>query len=120
MSLGTAVNPVYLSEEAYTSTLTREFNMIEPEDAMKWTAIRPDKKAFDFESADRLVDFAQAHNMKIHGHNLIWGIHNPKWLADGHFSSQTVGRPAARARPALGWEISRKGLRLGRRQRGLR
>jgi hypothetical protein len=29
MLVGTAVNPVYLSEEAYTSSLAREFNMIE-------------------------------------------------------------------------------------------
>jgi endo-1,4-beta-xylanase len=90
MLVGTAVNPVYLSEVAYTSTLAREFNMIEPEDAMKWTAIRPDEKTFNFEPADRLVDFAQAHGMKVRGHNLMWGIHNPKWLADGHYSSQQL------------------------------
>jgi endo-1,4-beta-xylanase len=88
--VGTAVNPVYLSEEAYTSTLAREFNMIEPEDAMKWTAIRPDEKTFDFESADRLVDFARTHNMKVRGHNLMWGIHNPQWLTDGHYTSHQL------------------------------
>jgi len=90
MLVGTAVNPAYLPEEAYSSTLAREFNMVEPEDAMKWTAIRPDEKTFNFESADRLVDFAQAHNMKVRGHNLMWGIHNPKWLVDGHYSSHQL------------------------------
>jgi endo-1,4-beta-xylanase len=88
--VGTAVNPAYLSEDAYTSTLAREFNMIEAEDAMKWTGIRPDEKTFNFDSADRLVDFAQTHNMKVRGHNLLWGIHNPKWLADGHYTSQQL------------------------------
>jgi endo-1,4-beta-xylanase len=90
MLVGSAVNPVYLTEDAYTSTLAREFNMIEPEDAMKWTAIRPDEKTFNFDSADRLVGFAATHNMKIRGHNLLWGIHNPKWLAEGHYSSQQL------------------------------
>ncbi|HEX4425860.1 MAG TPA: endo-1,4-beta-xylanase [Terriglobales bacterium] len=88
--VGTAVNPVYLSEPAYTSTLVREFNMIEPEDAMKWTAIRPDEKTFNFASADRLVDFARTHNMRVRGHNLMWGIHNPKWLEDGHYTSHQL------------------------------
>jgi endo-1,4-beta-xylanase len=88
--IGAAVNPVYLSEEAYTSALVREFNMLEPEDAMKWTAIHPDEKTFNFESADRLVNFALTHNMKVRGHNLMWGIHNPKWLADGHYTSQQL------------------------------
>jgi len=72
MLMGTAVNPVYLSEDAYASTLAREFNMIEPEDAMKWTAIRPDEKTFNFESADLPVEFAETHNMKVRGHNLLW------------------------------------------------
>ena len=35
--VGTAVNPAYLSEPAYALTLAREFNMLEAEDAMKWT-----------------------------------------------------------------------------------
>jgi endo-1,4-beta-xylanase len=90
MLVGTAVNPIYLSDNAYTSTLVREFNMIEPEDAMKWTAIRPDEKTFNFDSADSLVDFARTHDMKIRGHNLMWGIHNPKWLADGHYTSHQL------------------------------
>jgi endo-1,4-beta-xylanase len=88
--VGTAVNPRYLSEPAYASTLAREFNMLEPEDAMKWTALRPDEKTFDFADADRLVEFAQAHRMKVRGHNLVWGIHNPQWLAEGHFTPEQL------------------------------
>jgi endo-1,4-beta-xylanase len=90
--VGAAVNPVYLTEPAYVSTLAREFNMLEPEDAMKWTALRPDEKTFDFDTADRLVDFAQAHGMKVRGHNLVWATHNPKWLADGHFSPEQLSK----------------------------
>jgi endo-1,4-beta-xylanase len=28
--------------------------------------------------------------MKIRGHNLVWGIHNPTWLANGHYTSQQL------------------------------
>jgi len=87
---GAAVNHRYLDQPAYTETLAREFNMIEAEDAMKWTATRPDANTFDFTAGDALVAFAQAHNMKVRGHNLLWGIHNPKWLDDAHYTPEQL------------------------------
>lgn len=56
--IGTAVRSDQLLEQAYASTLAREFNMIEAEDAMKWWAVRPARDTFDFGQADRIVDFA--------------------------------------------------------------
>ncbi len=88
--VGAAVNPAYLSEPGYSATLAREFNMLEPEDALKWTALRPDEATFDFALADRLVAFAEAHGMKVRGHNLVWGRHNPSWLAEGRYTSQQL------------------------------
>jgi endo-1,4-beta-xylanase len=78
--VGAAVNPAYFSEPAYTETLAREYNMLEPEDAMKRTALRPDANTFNFTEADKIVSFAQAHGMKVRGHTLVWGRHNPEWL----------------------------------------
>src|SRR5579864_9170984 len=76
----TAVRPTLLSEAAYSETLGREFNMIEPEDGMKWQAIRNEPERFDFRNGDDVVRFAQAHGMKVRGHCLIWDHTNPKWL----------------------------------------
>ena len=68
-----------LSEPAYASTLAREFNMVEPEDAMKWWVVRPDQANFDFTTGDQVVAFAEAHSMKVRGHTLVWGWSNPPW-----------------------------------------
>ena len=38
--VGTAVRPSLFSEAAYSATLAREFNMVEPEDVMKWWVVR--------------------------------------------------------------------------------
>lgn len=38
--IGTAVRPHALSEPAYSTTLSHEFNMVEPEDSMKWWIVR--------------------------------------------------------------------------------
>src|SRR4051794_37906718 len=66
--VGAAVNPRLFSEETYAATLAREFNMVEPENVMKWGAIRPDQKTFNFAPGDAVVAFAQAHKMKVRGH----------------------------------------------------
>jgi endo-1,4-beta-xylanase len=85
-----AVRPAQLSEVAYASTLAREFNMLEAENDMKWQAIRPDQKTFDFTQADQVVGFARVHGMKIRGHTLVWGWSNPRWLNDQHFSPEQL------------------------------
>jgi endo-1,4-beta-xylanase len=84
--VSTAVRPTLFSETAYAETLAREFNMIEPEDAMKWWTIRQEQGSFDFREGDEVVRFAQAHRMKVRGHCLVWDHNNPDWLRQGRFS----------------------------------
>src|SRR5580700_989800 len=90
--IGTAVRPSQLSEPAYALTLAREYNMLEPEDAMKWWVLRPDAATYDFRQGDEVVRFAQSHQMKVRGHCLVWGRDNPDWLTQGHFTSQQLSR----------------------------
>jgi endo-1,4-beta-xylanase len=84
--IGTAVRPERLSEAAYAATLAREFNLLEPEDALKWEVIRARKGSFNFAPADQAVGFAMAHGMKVRGHTLVWGRHNPDWLPDSAYT----------------------------------
>lgn len=87
--VGTAVRPSQFTEATYSVILAREFNLVEPEDAMKWWVVRRNQ-GFDFGQGDEVVKFAQAHNMKIRGHCLVWDQNNPKWLTDGHFTSSQL------------------------------
>lgn len=86
MLVGAAVDPRHFSESEYGGTLAREFNMVEPENAMKWPQTEPGPGRFDFGPGDAVVSFAEAHRMKVRGHNLLWYEHNPRWLEDGHFT----------------------------------
>jgi endo-1,4-beta-xylanase len=90
--IGTAVRPEQLSEAAYSSTLAREFNMVEPEDALKWEVIHPERNSFDFSQADQIVDFAIRHGMKVRGHTLVWHRQNPKWLTNQNFTSTELSQ----------------------------
>ena len=85
--IGTAVRPEQLSEPAYASTLAREFNMLEPEDALEWEVVHPAPQTFDFSQADQIVDFATRHGMRVRGHTLVWHHQNPRWLTEGKFTS---------------------------------
>jgi endo-1,4-beta-xylanase len=85
--IGAAVRPEQFSESAYSETLARDFNLVEPENAMKWEAIRPSRDAFDFSGGDKVVGFAREHRMKVRGHTLVWGIHNPAWVTNGRFNT---------------------------------
>lgn len=88
--IGTAVRPSQFSERRYASVLAREFNMVEPEDALKWWVVRPDRHTYDFRAGDKVVRFAQAHQMQVRGHCLVWGRDNPDWLTRGHFTSRQL------------------------------
>ena len=90
--VGTAVRSEQLSEPAYAATLAREFNMVEPEDAMKWWVLRPNANSFDFRQGDELVSFALAHGQKVRGHCLVWGRNNPDWLTQAHFTTRELSQ----------------------------
>ena len=92
--VGTAVRAEQLSEAAYAATLAREYNLMEPEDALKWWVLRPDRETFDFRQGDEIVGFAQAHGMKVRGHCLLWGRSNPAWLTSGSFTAEQLAHLA--------------------------
>ncbi|WP_223694881.1 endo-1,4-beta-xylanase [Leifsonia poae] len=75
-----AINPDYLDEPQFAQVLADQFNSLSPENELKWEFNEPQQGVFDFSRLDKLVDFAQAHNMKMKGHGLISGCCNPPWL----------------------------------------
>ena len=86
------MNPRLFAEAPYASTLAREFNMVEPENVMKWGAIRPAQDKFNFGPGDEVVAFAQAHKMKVRGHCLLWSEYNPAWLSKGSFTPEQLSK----------------------------
>ncbi|MEV0195211.1 endo-1,4-beta-xylanase [Nonomuraea sp. NPDC050691] len=75
-----AVNPAYLDDPQFARVLPQQFNSLSPENELKWSFVQPAQGAFDFSKLDRLVDFAEEHDMAVKGHGLISGCCNPAWL----------------------------------------
>jgi endo-1,4-beta-xylanase len=76
---GTAVAANKLGDATYAGILDREFNMITPENEMKWDATEPSQGVFNYSSADQIVAHAQAHGQRMRGHALAWHQQQPGW-----------------------------------------
>lgn len=77
---GTAVASGRLGDSTYSTILDREFNMITPENEMKWDATEPSRGTFNFGPADSIVSHASAHGRRMRGHTLVWHSQLPGWV----------------------------------------
>ena len=77
---GTALNAGKINDNAYTTIAGREFNMVTPENEMKWDATEPSQNNFTFGAADQIVNFATSHSQRIRGHALAWHSQQPGWV----------------------------------------
>src|SRR4051812_39348327 len=78
---GTAVPAGKLGDSTYSTILDREFNMITPENEMKWDTIEPSRGNFNFGPADQIVAHAQAHGQRMRGHTTVWYQQLPSWVS---------------------------------------
>jgi endo-1,4-beta-xylanase len=90
--IGAAAQAQFLGEAAYTATLAREFNLLEPENEMKFGPIHPAREGYNFAPADRLVAFAESNRMAVRGHTLVWHNQVPAWVSNGNFSSEQLAQ----------------------------
>ncbi|MEV4560679.1 endo-1,4-beta-xylanase, partial [Kitasatospora sp. NPDC049285] len=78
---GTAVAAGRLGDATYAGIADREFNMITPENEMKWDTVEPSRGNFNFGPGDQIVNHAAAHGQKMRGHTLVWHSQLPSWVS---------------------------------------
>jgi len=77
--IGASVTPRSLSGPD-ADLILRQFNSLTPENAMKMGPIHPEENRYYWKDADSIVSFAQAHGLRVRGHNLCWHENTPRWL----------------------------------------
>jgi endo-1,4-beta-xylanase len=78
---GAAVAAGRLGDAQYTTILDREFNMVTPENEMKWDATERSRNSFTFGSADQIVNRARGRGQPVRGHTLVWHSQLPSWVS---------------------------------------
>ncbi len=77
---GSAAATYELKDADFAALLPREAAIMVPEYEMKRDLVEPRPGVYDVSACDALMDFAQAHGMRMRGHPLVWHWANPAWL----------------------------------------
>lgn len=77
--VGVAVTPLEITG-VHADLLKKHFNSITSGNDMKWDATEPTEGTFRFTNADAQLSFAQANNIMMRGHTLLWHNQLPAWL----------------------------------------
>ncbi len=80
--IGAALSERQFSGQDTNSVLLikTHFNSITAENALKWQRIHPQPGEYEFELADKFVEFGEQNGMVIIGHTLVWHHQTPRWV----------------------------------------
>lgn len=93
--MGAALNPSIFTgrDTASLRIISKHFSSVVAENCMKSERIHPEEAVFDFELADKFIDFATQKKLHTVGHCLIWHSQSPDWLfvdEDGNDVSREI------------------------------
>jgi len=86
------------TEQAYNRghLLRRHFRILTAEDEMKPQFINASNQGqFNWTRTDRIIDFAEDHGMRLHGHTLVWHSQSPWQLNQVSNGGPPIPRDAA-------------------------
>ena len=88
LMVGAAADSPYLSDSSYAATLGSQYNELTAENEMKFASVAPSSPTESYTGADALVSFAQAHQMAVRGHTLVWHQQVPSWVSPSSTTAQ--------------------------------
>lgn len=78
--IGCPVGEIDLVNQPLLDMVTREFNTITIETELMPFRLGEDKENFGFARADRVLEWADAHDLPVYGHMLLWDYRTPDWM----------------------------------------
>ena len=81
--IGAAVPARRLDDPRLAALVAQQFDCLTAENEFKPRSLQPQPGKFHFAAADRIVDFARRHGMKVVGHTLCWHSQSPAWMFRG-------------------------------------
>src|SRR5450432_1263820 len=78
--IGTAIMSGATENPQRAALIAEQFNCLTGENEFKVDSLEHVQGKFTFEGADKIIAFAQQHDMKVVGHNLCWHQQSPAWM----------------------------------------
>lgn len=80
--IGTALNSFQIEEKdpKAAELILQQFNAATPENIMKAEIIHPEWDRYNFDIADKLVEYGKKHGVSINAHTLIWHSQLPRFV----------------------------------------
>ena len=78
--IGVAVNQRNVTNASQSALVKQEFNSMTAENDMKPEPTEPREGEFNWESDDRIANFARQNGIKLRGHCLMWHSQIGKWM----------------------------------------
>lgn len=75
-----AINPAFLEDPQFATVFAEQINSLSPKNELKWSFINPTKGFYNWTMIDRLVEFADEHDMVVKGHDLISSCCDPDFV----------------------------------------
>src|SRR5690606_1901219 len=91
LRIGAAVSAPHVDDPVHAAMIVRQFDVLTAGNEMKPDALQKVKGQFTFERADKIVQFAESHGLKVVGHTLLWHNQTPKWMFE-----DAEGQPLSR------------------------
>jgi len=77
---GTAIQPASITNPAEAQLVIDNFNMIVPENTMKWQNLRPTADFWNWSDTDAMAAFAEKNKIRMRGHTFVWHQQNPPYV----------------------------------------
>jgi len=79
--IGAAITPQHADPNtAHGKALLEHFSSVTAENVMKPDQLQRNKGTFTWDNADKIVQFAKEHNIKVRGHCLTWHAQTSDWM----------------------------------------
>ena len=77
--VGAAIEPDAVNSPADATLLATQFSSLTAENKMKPGTIGVAEGKYNFVPADKIISFAQAHDIAVRGHTLVWHFQSGDW-----------------------------------------
>jgi endo-1,4-beta-xylanase len=78
--IGVAIMSSATENPQRAALIAEQFNCLTGENEFKPDSLEHVQGKFNFAGADKIIAFAQQHDMKVVGHNLCWHQQSPPWM----------------------------------------